>query len=197
MVHLKPESEHSHLYLENNDIIDYEHPAVHEKALQLQGEDSISTLKNIYTYMRDSIRHSVDIAEKTVISITASQVLQNGHGLCMAKAHLFAALCRANAIPAGFCYQTLIQPSLRFVHGLNAVYYEDTGEWYRIDIVGHRDHAPVEYQPHRELLFYTPTRKLSITEHPGIYAHPHPAMLRYLRAYPDLATALEHLPEEL
>ncbi|MCD7809309.1 MAG: transglutaminase-like domain-containing protein [Erysipelotrichaceae bacterium] len=57
--------------------------------------------------MRDNISHSADINED-IITISASQVLVEGHGTCFAKSHLLAALLRCKSIPTGFCYQKLI-----------------------------------------------------------------------------------------
>ncbi len=187
----------SEAYLASDAVINFTHPAIQEKAQALRGKTTTESIENCYLWVRDHVAHSVDIAEKQVISVTASQTLLNGHGLCMAKAHLLAALLRALGIPAGLCYQTLVQKSIQFVHGLNAVYYADRKEWYRIDAVGRRAHAPLPFKAYSELLFYTPTRNLSILEHPEVYVSPHPTALAYLGGFSSLSEALEHLPEHL
>jgi Transglutaminase-like superfamily len=51
--------------------------------------------------------HSYDIGASEV-SVSASDVIHHGHGICFAKAHLLAALLRSNAIPAGLCYRNLL-----------------------------------------------------------------------------------------
>lgn len=185
------------VYLLNDEVTDGEDPAVQAQAALLRGQDTAGSIANCYYFCRDNIAHSVDIAEKERITVTASEVLKYGHGLCMAKAHLFAALLRVLNIPAGFCYQTLVQPSIRFVHGLNAVYDTQRKQWYRIDIVGRHSKEPLSYTPGQDLLFYTPRRNLQIIEHPWIYSKPHPTALSYLRGFHRLADALEHLPENL
>ena len=60
-----------------------------------------------YEYVRDNNSLSADINED-VLTCTASEVLEVGHGICFAKSHLLAALLRAKSIPTGFCYQKLI-----------------------------------------------------------------------------------------
>ena len=75
--------------------------------------------------MRDEIKHSWDVQDKRVTK-SASDVLEQGVGICWAKANLLAALLRACGIPAGICYQRLTLgdvPETGFcIHALNAVY---------------------------------------------------------------------------
>ena len=55
----------------------------------------------IYLFVRDEISHSWDVQDKRV-TISASDVLREGVGICWAKANLFAALLRVNGVPAEF-----------------------------------------------------------------------------------------------
>lgn len=74
--------------------------------LKSQSNDDISLIKLTYEYVRDIIHHSWDAQDKRV-TVTASDVLREGVGICWAKANLLAALLRANEIPSGFSYQRL------------------------------------------------------------------------------------------
>ena len=89
--------------------------------------------------MRDNIPHTTD-AGLDIVTCTASEVLQHGTGICFAKSHLLAALLRAVAIPAGFCYQVLrVDPPVDnepVLHGFNALYLATLDKWLRVDARG-------------------------------------------------------------
>jgi transglutaminase-like putative cysteine protease len=95
-------------YLKKSEVINYDHRLIVEKCLELQRgtDDEISLIKKVYEFVRDEIHHSGDIGEMRV-TCKASEVLEAGHGICCAKAHLFAAMLRYFEIPVGFCYQKL------------------------------------------------------------------------------------------
>lgn len=124
-------------YLQSSFIVDFEHPSILAKAKELKGNSNsdVEIAKSCFTFVRDHIRHTGDHKD-AIITCKASDVLAYQTGWCYAKSHLLAALCRANGIPAGFCYQRVSLPSnqgeLYFVHGLNALYLKDFG-WYRVD----------------------------------------------------------------
>lgn len=71
-----------------------------------QYTDEISLIKLIYEFVRDEIKHSWDVQDKRVTK-SATEVLEQGVGICWAKANLLAALLRACGIPTGICYQRL------------------------------------------------------------------------------------------
>jgi len=123
-------------YLDRSEYIDWNHPWVLAKAAELAegglSDDAIA--KRCFEFVRDSIKHSWDYRMNPV-TCKASDVLTHGTGYCYAKSHLLAALLRANAIPAGLCYQRLTVETdgpPYCLHGLNAVYLKQHG-WYRID----------------------------------------------------------------
>jgi len=123
---MHPESDNIQDYLKKNDVIDYDHKLIVDKCRELEKgtEDEISLIKKIYEFVRDDIHHSGDIGELRV-TCKASEVLEFGHGICCAKAHLFAAMLRFFGIPAGFCYQKLCSSediNRKVLHGLNAVH---------------------------------------------------------------------------
>src|SRR5690348_2317527 len=123
-------------YLASSEYIDWKHPAVTAKARDL-ARDCLSDediARRCFEFVRDDVKHSWDHRTNSV-TCKASDVLIHGTGYCYAKSHLLAALLRANAVPAGLCYQRLqIEPgeSACCLHGLNAVYLKRHG-WYRVD----------------------------------------------------------------
>lgn len=82
-------------------------------------------IKVIYEFVCDEIKRSWDVQDKRVTK-SATEVLEQGVGICWAKANLLAAFLRACGIPAGICYQRLTLgdvPETGFcIHALNAVY---------------------------------------------------------------------------
>jgi transglutaminase-like putative cysteine protease len=95
-------------YLKATDIIDWKHPDIIGLAAELaQGaSDTVTVAGNCFEWVRDEIRHSYDY-QLNPATCAASEVLREKTGYCYAKSHLLAALLRANAIPAGLCYQRL------------------------------------------------------------------------------------------
>ena len=96
-------------YLKADDVIDYRKKPIMQLADELfqQSDDELSFIKASYEFVRDHIYHSADKKED-ILTCTASEVLETGHGICFAKSHLLAALLRCESVPTGFCYQKLI-----------------------------------------------------------------------------------------
>ena len=94
--------------MNDSEIIDFRSAPVQRKAASLVANcaSEIELIEKTFIFVRDSIAHSVDCGG-TAVTCRASEVLHVGQGLCYAKAHLLAALLRANGIAAGFCYQLL------------------------------------------------------------------------------------------
>lgn len=132
----KPERPDVNDYLEFSDIIDGDHPSVEETAEQLTYglKDNISKARVLYQFVKDQIFHSFKISA-TSVTQKASEVLEKGHGISYAQAHLLAALMRASGIPAGLCYQIIYDQELEHlvVHGFNAVYLKEVDKWIRLD----------------------------------------------------------------
>ncbi len=123
-------------YLAADSVVDWHHPAVEALAQTLHvSGDPLATVRRCFNHVAWRIAHSND-AQRDEVSCHASEVLALGHGLCYAKAHLFAALLRANGIPAGFDYQRLSDEAGGYVlHGLNTVWLDGVG-WWRVDARG-------------------------------------------------------------
>ena len=91
------------IFTEDTKYVNYSHPAIKKKIQELfnDGMTELEKAQKAYYFVRDRIGHSFDIGAK-VVSITASDVLQNGTGICHAKSNLLVALLRSQGIPAEF-----------------------------------------------------------------------------------------------
>lgn len=184
-------------YLASTGYIDWQQPAVLEKALSLSeglsSEDAIA--KACFEFVRDEIKHSWDY-QINPVTCKASDVLEQGSGYCYAKSHLLAALLRANKIPAGLCYQRLTisgdQPPF-CLHGLNAVYLKDHG-WYRIDARGNKEGTNADFCPPKEQLAF-PIISEGETDLPEIWSEPLAVVVDVLTQYSDFLEVANNLPD--
>jgi transglutaminase-like putative cysteine protease len=182
-------------YLKRTDIIDHDAPAIRELAQSLRSDDAQLTAERCFLWVRDFIRHSSDHGD-SVVTVTASDVLKHGTGLCYAKSHLLTALLRANDIPCGFVYQRLAVDeagSTFCLHGLNAVWLPGHG-WYRLDARGNRGAISARFEPPIEYLAFE-------TKLPGerlfeeIYSEPLPVVVQTLQRHTQLSELCLNLPD--
>jgi transglutaminase-like putative cysteine protease len=184
-------------YLRATPIINWTHPVVHALALELAaGQVSPAGIaRQCFEWVRDQIRHSVDY-QLNPVTCVASDVLEARTGFCYAKSHLLAALCRANGIPAGLCYQRLqIDPQQESycLHGLVAVLLPLHG-WYRVDPRGNRPGVDAQFTPPREQLAFA-------IEQPGeadlqaVYPDPLPVVVAALQSAPTTEALVCELPD--
>ncbi len=188
--------EHFARYLAVSTYIDWQHPAVRARAMELSGDGDIyATARQCFEFVRDNIFHSGDF-RKNPVTCKASEVLEHGTGFCYAKSHLLAALLRANGIPAGLCYQRLTiendQPPYS-LHGLNAVYLPDIG-WYRIDARGVKPGVDAAFTPPVEQLAFTP-KLAQERDLPEIWPEPLPEIIMLLTTCTDYQDVMENLPD--
>ena len=156
-----------------------------KKCLELKKgtEDEISLIKKVYEFVRDEIHHSGDIGEIRV-TCKASEVLEAGHGICCAKAHLFAAMLRYFGIPAGFCYQKLSSSrdvNKKFLHGLNAVYLKDLGKWIRLDARGNKPGLNAQFSIYEEKISKPVNKELGEEDSPVIFTEPNMTVVEVLK----------------
>jgi len=177
-------------YLVELPDVDYSHPLIQQKVRQLQetsGPFEFERIQAAFEFVRDEIRHSSDIQSHRV-TCEASEVLQAGEGICVAKSHLLAALLRAQGVPTGFCYQCLIldeEENSYCLHGLNAVYLAESRRWIRLDARGNKPGVQAEFSVEQEKIAFPVQPELGEIDYPTIYAQPHPAMLKPLHEYTD------------
>lgn len=147
-------------YLASTDCIDYNHPLVQEKVIELRekAESSLDYIKKAYEFVRDEISHSWDIHSE-VVSRKASDVLLNKTGICWTKSCLLAALLRANDIPSGISYQLLTRADEDdsegyIIHALNTVYIEELDKWIRLDARGNKENVHAQFSIDEESLAF-------------------------------------------
>ncbi|MFI7500868.1 transglutaminase family protein [Streptomyces sp. NPDC049687] len=178
-------------YLAADEVIDHHHPLVRETAARLTKDatDSYDYARLAFEFVRDAIAHSQDSGDPRV-TWRASDVLEQGTGICYAKAHALTALLRAEDIPTALCYQ-------RFdvVHGLVAVRFN--GAWHRQDPRGNKPGVDARFSLNGEQLAFLPDSEAGELDYPVLYAAPHPAVLNALKAAPDRPGLWETLPVAL
>ncbi|WP_342506367.1 transglutaminase family protein [Sporosarcina sp. FSL K6-2383] len=164
-------------YLVESAVIDFRHPIVQKKIekIKAQGHTQFERAEIAFCFVRDSIQHSFD-KESTIVTITASDALLHQEGICFAKAHLLATLLRGMDIPTGFCYQRVTKKgtveSGYALHGLNALYLEEVGHWFRVDPRGNKAGIHSEFSVRPEKLAYLIRTKLDEVDYPTVYSEP-------------------------
>lgn len=190
---LRPDRSDPGAYLAADEVIDHGHPAIRERAALLRRADPVATAEAVFEFVRDRIDHSADIGDWSAAH-RASDVLAAGNAICHGKAHLLAALLRANGIPAGLCYQRL-----EVLHGLNGVLLPGSSWWVRLDPRGNRNGAdgrfatvPADERP------AWPSDPARGEHHYGtVYAAVPPVLLDGLRRGVPGRVGYQHLPPEL
>lgn len=189
-------------YLKSDDVIDYEKQSIAQLADMLfqKSTGEIEFIKAAYEFVRDNISHSADIKED-IITCSASQVMEAGHGICFAKSHLLAALLRCKSVPTGFCYQKLIlddetAPVLIY-HGLNGVYIEEQKKWIRLDARGNKVGVNAQFSTDTEQLAFPVRPEKGEEDGFVIYPNPDKKILERLRKYKTRTELWDDLPTEL
>ena len=124
-------------------FFDFEHPRVRAFIEESLGDavDPVERAVKLYYAVRDGIRYDPYRIDLTPAGMRASTVLAKGHGWCVPKAVLLAAVCRAAGIPArlGFAdvrnhlsterLRQLVGGDVYRWHGYVAMYLE--GRWVK------------------------------------------------------------------
>jgi transglutaminase-like putative cysteine protease len=170
---------------------------VRRLADEVRRTDALATVQAAYETVRDRYAHSYDIAA-TEVSVSASDVLENGHGICFAKAHLLAAVLRACDIPAALCYQKLTRgdkaPQPTCLHGLNAVWLD--GNWHRLDPRGNKPATAAPFDPSCERLAYAIDPGRGEADYHDIHAEPLPVVLAALKQSATVTELDRNLPAD-
>lgn len=150
-------------FLQSTNEIDSGHPAVWLRAARLAADrsGSVEKARAIFQFVRD------DILFSPVVALPASRVLELREGICMSKALLFTALCRAVGIPAGFAFQGIRGSKSGgrfFLHGLSVIYVNEN--WVRVDARG-ATYRRVEFDEVNGSLL--PEEEFTTVNYPGIY----------------------------
>lgn len=166
-------------------VIQFNSPLVQKKIAEinsLSGSDK-ERAKIAFELARDGISHSFDTKYQPV-TISAEEALEQKEGICFAKSHVLATLLRGMGIPAGFCYQRVLRKgtveSGYALHGLNAVYFPDTG-WFRVDPRGNKEGINSQFNMEEEQLVYPIRPELGEVDYPNVYAEPLLAVIRAMQ----------------
>lgn len=185
-------------YLAADEVVDHHHPLVREAAARLAAgaADSYAYARAAYEFVRDAIPHSADSGDPRV-TWRASDVLEQGTGICHAKSHALAALLRAEDIPTAFCYQRLTHDAGtgHVVHGLLAVRFQ--GAWHRQDPRGNKPGVDAQFSLGGERLAFLADAESSEVDYPVLYDAPHAVVVRALKDAPDRPYLWENLPDAL
>ncbi len=182
------ESENLNDYLVSDAIVDWQTPAVRQKALDLTRSipGDVEKARCLYEWVRDAIPHTND-AGLDVVTCTASEVLRHGTGTCFSKSHLLAALLRAVNIPAGFCYQVLrLDPPVNnelVLHGMNGIYLGSIGRWIRVDARGNTGSINAQFSLEKEQLAFAMDAAAGEFLYDTIYAAPVNNVVKGLKKY--------------
>lgn len=177
-------------YLSSTKYINWKRPEILDKVVefQVQAEDELQLVKSLYEYVRDEIKHSWDVQDSRVTK-SATEVLEQGVGICWAKANLLAALLRACGIPTGICYQRLTLgdvPETGFcIHALNAVYLKSMDKWIRLDARGNKVGVDAQFDLEQEQLAFPVRRDLGEIDYKVVYANPSKRLMQVLEENTD------------
>jgi len=198
----EPESTDLGRYLEDTITIDWQTPAVMDRARELLAgaESPEERVDRLFCFVRDEISHSQDI-ETQSRTCRASEVLEEATGLCYAKSHLLAGLMRIAGFPTGFCYSRLadLEVSGRFaLHGFNAVYWSPGERWIYLDARGNKDDVQTECRFEAPWsLAYDPDPKIGESFLPFIFRRPAKRIIDLLERAPSLEAVLRNLPDAI
>ena len=198
----RPESDDLGRYLEDTITIDWQTPRVMERAgALLEGRDTREDrLEALFAFVRDEVAHAMDVGPARA-TCSASQVLEQGQGLCFAKSHLLAGLLRYAGFPTGFCHARHTDDERRggfVLHGFNAVYWAPDERWLFLDASGRRGapEAQVRFEPPWALSFEVdPGRGESFL--PEILRRPPKRIVDLLERAPDFEAVVRNLPDAL
>ncbi len=145
-------------YLKMTPIIDWNTSNILNTTETVTREQTtdIDKARSLFEWVRDRIPHSKDI-NSDLVTCKASEVLESKTGICYAKSHLLAAMCRCVGVPAGFCYQVYRRPSPECgtaIHGFNAIYLKSLQKWIRVDARGNTGDINAQFGIDREQLAF-------------------------------------------
>ena len=189
-------------YLEETKYVDYSNPDVKALADRLKREstDELSLVENTFVFVRDKVHHSWDAQDRRV-TVSASDVLREGVGICWAKSNLLAALLRANGIPSGFSYQRLTLNDKcdgdYCIHAMNTVYLRPLDKWIRLDARGNKKGVDAQFSVDEEKLAFYIKSEGEVDYHNN-HSAPDQGLMNVLEESEDaIDMYLHHLPDHL
>lgn len=183
-------------FLAASAAIDCDHPMVRLLADEVCRPHDIETMSVAYDAVRDRFPHSMDI-DTQAVSVSASDVLRHGHGICFAKSHLLAAVLRACGIATGLCYQKLGGGERSYLHALNAVWLGDQGRWIRLDARGNKPGVNARFSVDVECPAFPVQAGPGERDFVEIHAEPLPSTLEALLRSGTMAELARNLPADM
>ena len=183
-------------FLAASAAVDRDHPAVQRLAREVRQTRNLDTMRVAYETVRDRYPHSLDISGPAV-SVSASDVLRHGHGICFAKSHLLAAVLRACGIATGLSYQRLAGGERTYLHALNAVWLADQGRWIRLDARGNKAGIDAKFSLGIEYLAFPIRSDRGERDFAEIHARPLPSTLAALRNSRTTEELARRLPGDM
>jgi transglutaminase-like putative cysteine protease len=177
-------------YLRCSPYIDFDHPLIQEHLSECRAREQseIETARDLFVYVRDVVAHSADIDGRRVTR-RASEVMEYREGICYAKSHLLAALCRGIGIPAGICYQKLTWGATpdtgHCIHALNTLYLASERRWIRVDARGNKRGVDAQFSLGEERLAFPIREEYGEIDYRVNHAEPHPAIIETLESHDD------------
>ncbi|MBS1751374.1 MAG: transglutaminase family protein [Bacteroidetes bacterium] len=182
-------------------VIQFDTPLVQKEIQEIESKALTpkERAKMAFEFARDFIQHSFDTQSK-VITISAEDAIEKKEGICFAKSHVLATLLRGMGIPAGFCYQRVLRKgtveSGYALHGLNAVYLEDTG-WFRVDPRGNKPGVDSQFSTDTEKLAYPIRTELGEADYPEVFTAPLPSVIKSMEESADCQALFFNRPEKV
>lgn len=176
--------------------IDRDHPAVQRLAGEVRRPHDIDTTRVAYETVRDRYPHSMDI-DAPAVSVSASDVLRHGHGICFAKSHLLAAVLRACGVATGLAYQKLAGSERTYLHALNVVWLQDQRRWIRLDARGNKPGVDARFSVDSEYLAYPIQVDRGERDFAEVHDQPLPSTLAALRSSRTLVELAQQLPADM
>lgn len=160
----------------------------------------IDRAKRLFEWVRDCIPHTADI-DSELVTCNASEVLEKGTGICYAKSHLLAAMCRFAGIPAGFCYQVYrcsAPNNGTAIHAFNAMYLASIGKWIRVDARGNTGDINAQFDvEHEQLAFPVKSNKGELFIYNMVFTDPVSQVIEVLTRYDRRTEMWQHLPSAI
>jgi transglutaminase-like putative cysteine protease len=183
-------------FLAASAAVDRDHPAVQRLANAVRRRCDVDTMRIAYDTVRDRYPHSMDI-DAAAVSISASDVLRHGHGICFAKSHLLAAVLRACGIATGLSYQKLAGGERTYLHALNAVWLREEERWIRLDARGNKPGVDAKFSTGIEVLAFPIRPDQGERDFAEIHARPLPSTLAALRSSLTTIELARRLPGDM
>ena len=198
---LIPDREELGRYLEDTIVIDWQTPAVLERARALmQGlggdEDELDRIDGFFRFVRDEIQDALE-SEAEEVACSASQVLKAGSGLVFARCHLLVALLRSCGFPAGLGYQRLSrEKGGTRLHGFVGVWLARRAIWVNLDPCG-RVASPLSGPPTVGSGLADLAEGDAEVTYPTVWARPRREVVDLLDQVPRLDVIRSRLPAAL